>query len=225
MLWEKTLCCFIGKGRLYKVLNAGVPIIVAHIVFVNEIPHQERIIFFSEKKRIQLKVGFLSLFQCEIKLIHQTGNFLKPFLLIFANNSEGCSMFPIIQPCLGRDTEAPSLQLDKALTAGEMRPFVFPSDLHPKGGGHSSDCVISPPQRKTGSVFLLKCKHLKHTGPAHILITYQQLPRERGRVRVCLCDRERERERGVCVCDRERERERVCAYVTEREKERGCVRM
>ena len=25
----ETPCCFIGKGRLYKVLNAGVPIIVA----------------------------------------------------------------------------------------------------------------------------------------------------------------------------------------------------
>ena len=37
-------------------------------------------------------VGFVSLFQCEIKLIHQTVNFVELFLFIFtggANNSGG----------------------------------------------------------------------------------------------------------------------------------------
>ena len=32
--YRRRLCCFIGKGRLYKVLNAEVPIIVAHMVLL-----------------------------------------------------------------------------------------------------------------------------------------------------------------------------------------------
>ena len=37
VLQEKTLCCFIGRGGLYKVLNAGGAIIVAHTVLLNMI--------------------------------------------------------------------------------------------------------------------------------------------------------------------------------------------
>ena len=76
---------FIGKGRLCKVLNAGVPIIVAHVVLLKIIISKWGI-EFSQKK---LKVGFFSSFQCEIKLIHQMVNVLYPFLLIF---TRGCSI-------------------------------------------------------------------------------------------------------------------------------------
>ena len=31
---ERTECCFIGKWRLCKILNAGVPITVAHVVLL-----------------------------------------------------------------------------------------------------------------------------------------------------------------------------------------------
>ena len=34
MLRKNTQCCYNGKGRLYKLLNAGVPIIVAHMVLL-----------------------------------------------------------------------------------------------------------------------------------------------------------------------------------------------
>ena len=94
MLRENILCCFIGRGRLYKVLNAEVPIIVAHVVSLknNEGFHFRRINF------LKLKVGSFSLLQCEIKLIHKMVHFLKPSLLIFtrgANISGGHCMLDI----------------------------------------------------------------------------------------------------------------------------------
>ena len=49
---------FIGKGRFYKVLNG----FVKKLLFLNEGFHILRI------NLLQLKEGFLSLFQCEIKL-------------------------------------------------------------------------------------------------------------------------------------------------------------
>ena len=54
--------------RLYKVLNAGVPIIVTHVVLFKIIISYWAI-SFSQITFISIKVGSFSLFQCEIKLI------------------------------------------------------------------------------------------------------------------------------------------------------------
>ena len=64
----------------------GVPIIVAHLVLLK---HNSFLLrdFISSINLHQLKVGFFLLFQCEIKLIHQMVNFLKPFLLIFTRGA------------------------------------------------------------------------------------------------------------------------------------------
>ena len=57
----------------------GVPIIVAQLVLLKIIIIVFlRDIHFLRINLHQLKVGFSSLFQCEIKLIHQMVNFLKP---------------------------------------------------------------------------------------------------------------------------------------------------
>ena len=56
---------FLYIGRLYKVLNAGVPIIVAQGVLL------KRSIFL-----IVHYSWFFLIVLCEIKLIHQTVNFL-----------------------------------------------------------------------------------------------------------------------------------------------------
>ena len=61
---HNVMCCFIGKGRMYKVLNVGVPIILGQGFY------------FLRINVFQLKVGFFSLFQYEIKLIKQIVNFL-----------------------------------------------------------------------------------------------------------------------------------------------------
>ena len=80
--WHLILCCFIGKGSMYKVLNAGVPIIVAHMVLLKIIISYWGI-SFSHNTFTSIKHWILfhlkGLCQCEIKLIHQTVNFLKPF--------------------------------------------------------------------------------------------------------------------------------------------------
>ena len=65
---EKTWCCFIDKESLYKVLNVGVPIIVAHVVSQKN-NYFLMTDFFQKKTLLQLKVGLFSFYQCEIKLL------------------------------------------------------------------------------------------------------------------------------------------------------------
>ena len=68
--------------RLHEASNAGVPVIVAHMVLVKKKIIIIIIIILNEGfhflriNLLQLKVGFFSLFQCEIKIIHQTIIFL-----------------------------------------------------------------------------------------------------------------------------------------------------
>ena len=62
------------EGRLYKVLNAGVPIIAAHVALLM-ISFIKIFFHFLRINVLQLEVGFFSLFRCEIKLINRTHPF------------------------------------------------------------------------------------------------------------------------------------------------------
>ena len=52
--YRRRPCCFIGKGKLYKVLNAGVPIIVAHMVLLIKTLIKKQL-FFSQNKFTSIK--------------------------------------------------------------------------------------------------------------------------------------------------------------------------
>ena len=85
MLWEKTPCCFIGKGRLYKVLNAGVPIIVAHMVLVKKhYLYLNKKIMFKKMTFIYIKnmiQDFLSI--CKSMLSYTLGWLIFPWACNF----------------------------------------------------------------------------------------------------------------------------------------------
>ena len=72
LIWcyRKRLCCFIGKGRLYKLLWKG-----ANNGFVKKYNFLMRD-SFSQNKWTSIKGWMFLFFQCEIKLIHQMVYFL-----------------------------------------------------------------------------------------------------------------------------------------------------
>ena len=102
MLREKTLCCFTGKRRLYKVLNAGVPIIVAQVVLLKIYYLLMRDFIFFHNKVTSIK-GLIFLNFLSVRLSQFTKRWF--FLTLFTHLYQGG---PIIVECAVSPTRPPT---------------------------------------------------------------------------------------------------------------------